>query len=351
MEKGWGAEVPCADVQQGEVQYYVQGFNAANDPVATSGDRNNPYKTVVKKEAVAEAPHFPGKEPSAQCQDTGDCPPDFPGCKKPPVVEGGTTGTRGEGEDCEEDAQCESSSCKDSKCAAPASGGWRKFWVGVGGQLDFVSLPSATDVCLLSTSATSSAPVNSSGYVCTNSDGSDYPKRPSAGDNGAENANIVPGVSDKVQGGFAPANIRAFVTLDYAPLPILMLGARVGYVINTYPGSAGSAFAPVHLEARGTFLIRKNALALTGLAPYVFLGGGVAEWDAQVGVTVAQKTGAAKSVQAWNISGPGFAAAGGGLRYAFSQRAALMFGLRANLAFGSSTLLSGSPDASVQFGF
>jgi hypothetical protein len=356
VEKGWGAEVPCPDVQQGDLVYYVQGFNAANDPVATSGDRNSPYKTAVKREPLAgEAPHFPGKEPSKQCADAGDCPPDFPGCKKG-AAEASTEGVtlRSEGEDCDEDSQCESSTCKDSKCTAPSSRKRPKFWIGVAGQLDFVSLPSANDVCVLAGNAT---PQNSAGYYCTNSDGSDYPTRPPQDKNGTQNQRIVPGVSDKVQGGLARGNIRAMVTFDFAPTANLMLGVRLGYVLNTYPGTAasndGKTFAPVHLEARVAYVFGKDALAKAGLAPYVFVAGGVAEWDAQVSVTVVE-TGAngAKSVQAWNTAGPGFVSLGGGLRYAFTPRFAALFGPRLNAAFGGTgTVLSASPELSLQYGF
>ncbi len=84
-DRGWGGVLPCGDVQQGTTQYYVQGFNADNDPVAVGGDRNNPYKVKVTREKVAEPPHLPNQAPPTQCADTGDCPPNFPGCKKAPV--------------------------------------------------------------------------------------------------------------------------------------------------------------------------------------------------------------------------------------------------------------------------
>jgi hypothetical protein len=116
-EKGWGSVLPCADVQQGVTQYYIQGFNAANDPVAVGGDRNNPYKVKVTREKVAEAPHLPGQPAPTQCADTGDCPPNFPGCKKAavgPVAEQPEPAGKDGGEFCEEDSECKSKECKSS---------------------------------------------------------------------------------------------------------------------------------------------------------------------------------------------------------------------------------------------
>src|SRR5215472_12157998 len=151
---GWGGTIPCADAQIGDMQYYLQGFNAANDPVATAGDRNNAYKVSIKKQISGEAPHLPGQPPPTQCAETGECPPDFPGCPKA----GGTgepTG-KGEGEECEEDNQCASGKCKDNKCTAPEEGAgkggkpkFRRIWIGVLGSWDFPLLGSADDVCKL----------------------------------------------------------------------------------------------------------------------------------------------------------------------------------------------------------
>jgi hypothetical protein len=355
LDKGWGAEIPCADVQQGDLLYYVQGFNAANDPVATSGDRNNPFKTAIAKEPPAEAPHLPGAEPPKQCAESGDCPPDFPGCKQPvppPAGEEPAPTGKAEGEDCETDDECQSNKCRASKCTAPESKASKrpKLWIGIAGQLDFVSLPSSQDVCLLAQSA---LPLNGQGYYCTDSKGTDVPSRSDPTENNA----IVKGTSDKVQGGLAPGNIRVLLTVDYAFTVNFMAGIRLGYVLNTYPGTAGSnegkTFAPIHAELRGTYVFGKDALAKAGLAPYAMVAGGVSEWDSQVAVTVVEAgTNGVKNAQAWNMSGPAFGSVGGGLRFAFSPRMAAMFGPRVNMAFGSNgSLLSLSPELGLQYGF
>jgi len=220
--------------------------------------------------------------------------------------------------------------------------------------MDFIVLPSADDVCRLAPNAT---PQNTAGYYCTNSDGSDYPARPPQDTQGAQNQLILPGKSDKVSGGIAPATIRVMLTLDYAITANIMAGIRFGYVLNTYPGVAasneGKTFAPIHAEARFTYVIGKDALAKKGLAPYVFVAGGASEWDAEVNVTVIEKgTNSNKNVQAWNVAGPGFASLGGGLRYGFTPKFAGRFGPRFNLAFGSTGVTpSISPELGVAIGF
>lgn len=363
-EKGWGGLLPCADVIQGVSQYYIQGFNAENDAVATSGDRNHPYKVPVKREKVAEPPHLPGEPPPTQCQDTGDCPPNFPGCKKNAAGQVQSTEIVGKdgGEFCEEDAECKSGTCQDSKCTEPE--GPKKtprIWVGIWGAFDYSFLPSADDVCKLGTTKDGQLPLNDKNYYCVQ-DGNDYPYR-QVGPNDTnprkdENGRIIPGTSDKVSGGGAFGNIRIMASLDYGLTNNWMVGARLGYVFNNYPGQAakddGKTFAPIHLELRGTYYFGKDGYTAK-LAPYAFAGGGISTFDAHVKVTVVEQnlngTKTQKDVDAWNISGPGFLVFGGGARFALNYRMALSAGLRLNLAFGQSFMPSIGPELGFLFGF
>ena len=368
-EKGWGGLLPCADVQQGTTQYYIQGFDANNDPVATGGDRQNPYKVPVKTEPVAEPPHLPNAAPPTQCQDTGDCPPNFPGCKKPQP--GASTkveepaGKDG-GEFCEEDSECKSQRCtSDNKCAEyEGAKKGPKLWVGISGAFDYTFVPSANDVCRLKADAT---PMNDSNYYCTREDGSDYPLRPSDSNPSAaaENSAIVPSNeqgSDKVSGGGALGNIRLMLTLDYAVQPNVLLGARLGLVLNSYSGSEaevdGKRFAvPIHLEVRATYLFGKDPLSKKGFAPYLMGGLGIGQFETKIPVQVVERAPEStppfrrKEVDAWHIAGPAFLTVGGGGRYAITPRFAFMFGLRANLAFLNAFAPSIGPEVGGQFGF
>ncbi|MEO6572363.1 MAG: hypothetical protein ABIP89_00895, partial [Polyangiaceae bacterium] len=362
LGNGYGGTIPCVDVgQQGNLQYYVQGFNAANDPVATAGDRNNTYKVPVKQKFEGEAPHLPDQPAPTQCADTGDCPPGFPCAKKP---DGGTStegGSKAEGEECEESSECKSNSCKANKCTAPEETSKRKkIWIGVAGALDLVFLSSAQDVCRLD--PMTAVPSNDSGYYCTNSDGSDYPSRTAK----MENDSLAPGKGGSVNGGAAIANIRVMLTADYAVNDNILLGARFGFVVKTYPGAAASQdgllILPIHAEARFTYLIGKEAISKP-FAPYAFGAFGLSQSSAEVDVPVSESAhtnpdgsanaGGTKTVQAWAIGGPLFGAIGGGVRVAIGPRAALMFApLKVNFAFGKGSMVpSLQPELGIQVGF
>lgn len=373
-ENGWGAVLPCADVQQGTTQYYVQGFDAANDPVAVGGDRNNPYKVKVTRDKVAEPPHLPGQPAPTQCADTGDCPPNFPGCKKAGPVAAGPVEPEGKdgGEFCEEDADCKSKECTNSKCTDfESEKKFRRVWVGVSLGLDYTLAPSADDVCKLNPPDQNAPlqPINGSNYYCTTSSGSDYPFRPAnavegGSSQGKQNDRLIVGTSDKVSGGGAFGNVRILAALDYALNTNILLGARAGVVLNTYPGQAakddGKWFPPIHLELRGTYLFGKDAL-MQPLSPFVMAGAGISTFETAVKVTVVEGPDAlanpptsgntAKDVDAWQLAGPGFFTFGGGVRLLARERLAFMLGARVNLAFGNAFAPSFGPDLGVVYGF
>jgi hypothetical protein len=368
MGQGWGGLIPCTDVMQGDVKYYLQGFNAQNDPVATAGDRNNPYVVPIKRELeLGDAPALPGQAAPKQCQDTGDCPPDFPGCKG--GAQGAETVGKPEGEGCDEDDECASGKCKAGFCTAPKSkaSGYKKFWVGVHGSFDLVAVPSEERVCSLDPN--NARPFGA--YYCV-LEGRDYPRRPTQNDpTGLEARSIVPNQGNVVNGGIAPGTFRVMISADYAVNANILAGLRLGWAFNTYPGEAAGndgrgVFAPLHAEVRGTYLIGKEVLANVGLAPYVFAGFGLQELSASVKTRVSENpeqlapterpAGAtARRVEpdAWAISGPVFVAIGGGARYAFTPNTAIMFApLKLTAAFGPNGLLPAiSPELGVHVGF
>jgi hypothetical protein len=352
---GWGGYVPCADVVQGTLQFYVQGFDANNDPVANTGSQKKPFKVKIQATLAGDPPALPGDEAPKQCKDTSDCPPDFPGCNKK-----ADSSKLGEGEECDEDTQCASSTCLHNKCTAPddsdsgGGGGTGKFhrvWLGLSLGLDFDVLPSANDVCKLN--AMGNGPFTSgSAYACVDSSGADFPGTGPTG--GATNMLIKPGASDQVSGGMNPSNFRILLSLDVAATPNILIGVRAGYVANTYPGSTLSKFPPLDFEARGTYVIGKDALKKdSGISPIVFVGAGVAEFDSHVSVTVIP-TDASKGPQlsekAWVTSGPVFFTLGGGIRVLLSSRAALTLAGKFTGAVGNVFLPVLSPELGIQIG-
>jgi hypothetical protein len=396
---GYGGLIPCGDVAEGKLQYYIQGYGPSEDPVAASGTRTKPFTVPITAELSGPAPSLPGQEPPKQCAPGaggGDCPPDFPGChaaKKLVDEECSTNGEcesgscasgkcaekKGEGEECDNDDQCLSDSCADGKCAGGRKGvgdpcasddecssgtceqgrcsekagkkKMRRIWIGVAGSFDLSLLTAAENVCVLNMTGT--APLNSAGYQCVDpATSANFPGR-----NPATNQMIAQGsgsqVGDQVAGGFTLSNVRLLVSLDYALSMNVLIGARAGYVLFTDPAaSPGAAFAPVHLEARGTFLLGHNALT-NSVAPLLLIAAGAGEFDASIGVTVQSTSGGSKTENAWVTAGPLFVAGGGGLRLLLGPAVAATAVVKAEIAFGggAGSLFGLAPELGLQFGF
>jgi hypothetical protein len=232
-------------------------------------------------------------------------------------------------------------------------GGYAHFWIGVSGELpEFLSMPAGNDVCKLSGSA---LPANSANYYCTNPNGTDFPTRSSP----EQNEHLSQqGQAGHVGGGIQPGDVRIMVDLDYALSASFLVGARLGYVMNSYPGQAavtnGKAFgSKVSFEARATYLFGHEPLAHAGFAPMVFLGLGAAEFDGHMTTVVTLDNVAGQQpVNAWLTDGPFFVDLGLGVRYQFSPRAGFTAAMRANVAVGGNGVLpTYAPEVGVLYGF
>jgi len=403
MGTGFGGLIPCKDVTQGTMSYYVQGFNAGNDPVATSGSRNKPYTVPVKAQITGPAPSLPGQDAPKQCGELAgaECPPDFPGCNSKKssgedcdkdsqctsdaCVGGKCAEKKGSGDDCTKDDECQSGSCSDSKCTASkkaggeecesndecesdsckegkcsgggggAGGKFPRIWVGLALSLDLYVMPGAQNVCSKTTGS-----INGAGYGCIDpSSGQPFP--PTA----AINGDIIQGRSDQVEGGFVHGPFTIMASLDYALNQNMLVGMRAGYEALTIPSqpagsSPAAAFPPLHLEARFTYLIGKDALTAK-FAPMVFLGAGAGEFDAfvPVNVFITNPAGGSPAVlgpgreNAWLTAGPIFVAGGGGVRMALTKKLAATGALKLQGAFGGSAsfLFGFVPELGIQYGF
>lgn len=338
MGSGWGGYVPCADVVVGAVTYYIQGFDSAGELVASAGDLRTTFSVPIRETIGGEPPKLPDLAPPSRCSD-----------------EELQALNLGEGERCQEDRQCKSGSCPSGRCkAAPVSdadapSGPRQFariWVGGAGTLDMTLPPARSNPCAL---AGNSSP---SGYWCTTPGGADYPA------DGTPSSALVAGRGGNTPRDFTTGGVHITATIDYAINASLLVGLRFGYVAGAYPGSRASDSGktigpPLHIEARGTWLLGDEPLAHSGLAGYVFGGGGVARFDTPTTVQVGEAAIAgARPFQAWLVAGPAFAAVGGGARYAFSPRAAFSTGLGLDLAIGPGAFAAIlAPEMNVQYGF
>ncbi len=325
--KGWGAVIPCGKVTAGTMRYWVEGFDANGEAAGTAGAPEHPFTVPIRDEISSEAPHLPNRPAPEQCEDD----------------EGKRKGAD-EGEERHHTRTPE----------AEPSGEYSRLWIGVAGAVDFLSLPEGDDLCALTATG---IPANQPGYYCTNPDGSDFPSRT----NSAQASSLFRGQAGHLDGGLHAGDVRVFFAVDYAVSPEILLGARIGYIFNSYPGSAAvtdhRAFGSrAHVEARGTYVFGDEPLRVTGFAPTVFVGAGLSEFDGHAASIATMHTAApvpaSQPVNVWLTDGPWFLAVGPGVRYQFSPRAAFTAALRLNATFGGlGALITYGPEIGFQYGF
>ena len=241
----------------------------------------------------------------------------------------------------------------------------KRFWVGLAASIDFTHLPGGSNLCHLD--PTTAFPANNFNYYCTNADGTDFPTR---GDNGNQNTLLVPGKAGNVSDSFTTGNLRLMIAFDFAVVESLLLGVRAGLVLFDYPGGSpalamgqtsnaavkegkASPFGRLHAEVRATYIVplNKHPLSSAGIAPIVFVGGGLSEFDAHASDTVTLSTGQTGNVTIWRTDGPLFFLAGAGVRWAFIPSVAMTAAVRANFAVSAGFMPSFGPELGVQYGF
>jgi hypothetical protein len=296
------------------------------------GSKSSPMRVPINEQIVADPPHLPGRKAPVQCSPStaGDCPPEFPGCK---LNRGGT------GRPCKGDGDCPSGVCNSNRCVIDegASGkqkcetdrecragyacksGWcegnpKKNWFALAAQQDILILPAAQDVCL-----------NGTVYACMQGNGTYYePNQPITRE----------GVGDEVKSGVALATTRLLLAYDRPMTANLALGGRLGYAFGGGPDSrSGSAFLPVHVEARGSLWFGTDPFLKVGVRPYMVLSLGVAQIDASVSVHVEETNGQTGNLIAWKRSGVLFASGGLGIFYALHRNTGFFFEVRGQRMF------------------
>jgi len=346
------AEIPCsASMLAGTLRYYVRAQDAAGDTVDTHGNKSKPVELQVVAETDQDAPAYPDKDPPARCAEQVECPPDFPGCKR----EGGGTkewgsscastdecksglacvnGTCEQAQSCDIDADCSGGAkCVGGKCdASGPTGPYKKNWIGFHAAYD-LAIVGGTDVCTQKSQ-------DESGFACFYK-GTEEQYR----------FDPQPGKANKISTGMAPGTSRVMLSFDRALTANISLGARVGYAFGGGPAAGANKdvkFLPYHGELKLAYWIGKEPFAKKGLRPYVHLGGGVAQIDAKLPVTIvdcsnnktrpptddgykqcaaapenAPTSGSQLELDAYKKLGQSFVAVGGGAVYALSPNSGL----------------------------
>ena len=350
--------IPCIDTKSaGDLKVYARAKDAAGETTDNWGSKNKPINYTMGESVTGEPPAFSGETAPDRCPDSSECPPDFPGCggggaergnvdwggkcenstecKSGLLCEGGVCETA---PSCETAADCSTGVCTAGKCdvgddVASSAGPYKKNWLGLHFGVD-VAIIGGSNVC-----------GTGGGYECYE-----------AGSRTAPYGG-PPALGTGIATGTAIATQRIMLSYDRAFTPNFMAGLRAGYALGGGPpavthfadptvvGDSNKtiAFLPIHAELRLSYWFGQGALGKKGVRPYVFVGGGMAQVDAKVEVTVNDCSASAnvdncvngnetvphKKVDAWKKLGQGFAAAGGGLVYAINPQ----IGIQANVNF------------------
>lgn len=346
---GFGVEIPCDDVTTtGDIKYYIVAKDDAGDPVGTAGSLKAPYKVPIKND-IDEAPSLPGKKPPQKCAAKEDCPPGLPGC--PGGGSGEARGDKSWGSTCEDTQECQSGLiCLNGTCEEGTeepgddkkSKGGKKNLIGLGGQFDLL---------LISGNEKGVCSGDDPSYVCFYPEGSKYGEGQFYGQPAEVDG------TNGIQGGFGLAGARVLLSYDryitqLAPGIGLTAGLRLGYAFggpagseqspieweggedDNNPHAQASGFMPFHAEARIGAMFGSGALEKGKVTPFAYVGGGLAQVNASVPVSVCDQrdeegvaiTGAGqgscpsntrvvKDLEAYQITGLNFAAVGGGVIY------------------------------------
>jgi hypothetical protein len=306
---GWGVELPCGQVIQGSIDYYITAVDDVGTTLATSGSEDAPMHVPILSATARRtvpAPALPGRPAPTACSAMDDCPPGMSGptCR----ARGASpraTGSGGLGDPCGSNAECgEGLYCDAGACAVGSGSGsgdepppveratraFARFAFDLGGGVGFAFLSGQMSYAQQFINMETRQPVCVN-YTCYR--------------------NIDP--------GFAPtywlnANLRYNVTSRVG----LALGVRFQFDAADWtiaaPNSRSTAksnpMANLLVYGRLYYAFTPNGFAPTGLVGSAFVGGGGGQIEPKPGVPPS-----ARYPSAHVVSGFGNAHVGGRVEY------------------------------------
>jgi hypothetical protein len=274
MAGGYGYEIPCSDVFQPEVNYYIVAFGTDGSPLGFSGTQQDPLSVPIVSERTQPPPALPGRAPPDQCHET-ECPPGMAGCE--------SHGSAGLGDTCRSNSECAGGlTCDDDLCVTDTNrhddgddGEAPRFFADVGFSfgLGLASSGSSADSVPADPAGECDGLVGDAFTNClvgrtVGTDGTpilpgntSYEPSTADGCGAAENSYCVRLES----GGFLPA-LAMRVTMGYWIIPRLALAATVRFQFDAGQGS----LANLLLGARAQYRITEPMA--TGIDASAFLG-------------------------------------------------------------------------------
>lgn len=134
---GYGVEIPCNDVFQPALEYYIVAFAPDGTPMGFAGSQDQPVRVNIVSSRTHPAPSLPGRAPPETCTDV-ECPPGMEGCAG---SGGGGAGQMGgtcrDDTDCGPGLMCEDDLCVSGERSGGDDGGNDApgFFIHVGGAL------------------------------------------------------------------------------------------------------------------------------------------------------------------------------------------------------------------------
>jgi hypothetical protein len=108
---GYGIVIPCADVFEPKVEYFIVAFDEEGQQIGNAGTPQNPVSVPIVAQRTAPAPALPGQAPPAQCKGGDECPPGMPGCSSGGAGNGGLGDTCSSNRDCGTGLVCDDDFC------------------------------------------------------------------------------------------------------------------------------------------------------------------------------------------------------------------------------------------------
>ncbi len=310
LGQGWGTEIPCVQIMQPGVDYYITALDDGGSTLASTGSESSPVHVNILASSTRRsfpAPTLPGRPAPASCASCEDCPPGMSGPTCCPRGGASTGGGRGQlGDPCSANSECgEGLRCDGGACgvdSGESNGGgedpstpstprnYSRFSFDLGGGVG--------GACLAGTPAYAEQFQNA------------VTRQPECGQYTCYRT-IDPGLAPT---GYLTANLRFNVTQRIG----LALGARFQFDTADWtvqaPGTSTvtkpNPMANLLLYARVYYAFTPGGFSPTGPVASAFVGGGAGQIEPKPGVPAS-----ARYPSAHVISGYGNIQVGGRVEY------------------------------------